>query len=176
MEILKVLQFSVEWVSLGENLLGQHKVLSFPRYAQVPHDRPDICCGSITWETSSLLQLLTPTTLHTASPAVPGQLLILPTCPGKSFKTGKNGSKITQVFLALPFSAQLSLSWLILPWLFLVDFPTSTANVPVIVVPILVCQGLDWMHQAFFKSFTPTHLWGSKEFKLTLAVRLGMCC
>lgn len=93
-------------------MLGQHKVLSFPRYAQVPHDRRDICCGSITWETSSLLQLLTPTASHIASPAVPGQLLILPTCPRKSFKMGKkwqqNHTCIPCIALFCPVVPQLT--------------------------------------------------------------------
>ena len=117
--------------------------LSFPWYAQVPHDRRDVSCGSVTWENTSAAS-------HAASPAVPGQLLVLPSCPRKS-KWVKMAAKSPTCSLHCPFlpsccSADSS------PLAFF-RFPNQYCNVPVTGVPMLVCQELDWLHQTFLKSF-----------------------
>lgn len=146
---------------LGENVLGQHKVLFLTWYAKVPHDRRDICCGSVTWETTSVApnsHHLTHCSSSSSRSAADSHSFCL-TCPRMSFKRSKNGSKIIHIFFVLPFSDQLSLSCHIPLGSFLVGFPISAANVPVTVVPMLVCRQLDWMHQAFLKSFRSTHHW-----------------
>lgn len=139
---------------LGENFLGKHRVLSYPWHVKVPHDRHDICCGSVTWKTSSLLQLLTPITSHIAPSAANSHWF----CPHVSgCKRSKTSSKIIQIFFTLPFSAQLTH----LLCSFFSRFPNQCckragrcgagAGLPA------------WMHQAFLKTFRSTHHWVIKN-------------
>lgn len=97
---------------------GQHKVLAFPWYAKAPHGRRDICCGSMTWETSLLLQLPSPHTLLLQQLQVSWFCPHVLGCPSKGVKIV---SKIIQILFALPFSAQLTHP----PWLYFSWFPNQ---------------------------------------------------